>query len=199
MRAEERRRQVLARAAELFAERGYHKTTIDDIVQRAGVARGTFYLYFRDKRSIFDELLDSFIHDIDERIIRIDPALGTAECLRLMRRNIEISIEASLSQPYLTKILLSDAVGLDPDFDQKLLAFYQDVLELIESSLTLGQEMGVVRKCDVRVVAVSILGAVKEIMYQVTMRGVHLDDIVGELLQLYLNGLFVLPEGARSS
>jgi len=44
----ERRQQILSVAREAFAKRGYHQTTIDDIVALAGVARGTFYLYFED-------------------------------------------------------------------------------------------------------------------------------------------------------
>jgi len=51
----ERRQQILSVAREAFAKRGYHQTTIDDIVVQAGVARGTFYLYFEDKRAVFSK------------------------------------------------------------------------------------------------------------------------------------------------
>lgn len=198
MRGKERREQVLLCASELFAERGYHQTTVEDIVTRAGVARGTFYVYFHDKRSIFDELLDRFIGEINERIIRIDPALGAAGCLDLLRQNFREIVGACVEQQVLTKILLSDAVGLDPDFDRKLQDFYAQALDLLESALVLGQGMGVVRaSCDATLVSVCILGALKELMVQVTMRGYELDvpSAVEELLALYLHGVFVLPEG----
>src|SRR5438552_1828440 len=55
---EERRAQVLATARRLFAERGYHNTSISEIIAACRIARGTFYLYFESKRAIFDELLD---------------------------------------------------------------------------------------------------------------------------------------------
>jgi AcrR family transcriptional regulator len=198
MKGNQRRTQVLRCATELFAERGYHQTTVEDIVTRAGIARGTFYVYFHDKRSIFDELLDGFMAEINERIIRIDPALGADGCLELLRKNVREIVATCVEQQLLTKILLSDAVGLDPDFDRKLLDFYAQALELLESALVLGQEMGVVRKsCDARLVSICILGALKEIMVQVTMRGFELDvtTAVEELLALYLHGLFVLPGG----
>jgi len=58
--AAERRRQILDAARDVFARRGYHAATIDDIVAATGVARGTFYLYFDDKRAVFEALIDGF-------------------------------------------------------------------------------------------------------------------------------------------
>ena len=55
----ERRQQILTVARDVFARRGYHQSTIDDIVAEAGVARGTFYLYFEDKPTDMDEQFES--------------------------------------------------------------------------------------------------------------------------------------------
>ncbi|MDP9001704.1 MAG: TetR/AcrR family transcriptional regulator, partial [Myxococcota bacterium] len=57
----ERRQQILNVARDVFARRGYHNAKIEDIVTAAGIARGTFYLYFEDKRSIFEEIVDRTI------------------------------------------------------------------------------------------------------------------------------------------
>jgi len=43
---EERRAQVLRHAKRIFAHKGYHRTNVADIISRARIARGTFYLYF---------------------------------------------------------------------------------------------------------------------------------------------------------
>lgn len=48
---------LLNTAFELFTEKGLHKTTISDIVEKAGVAKGTFYLYFKDKYDIRNKLI----------------------------------------------------------------------------------------------------------------------------------------------
>jgi AcrR family transcriptional regulator len=54
----ERTRQKLLEAAErIFAELGYHDASIVKITEAAGVAQGTFYLYFESKKQIFDELV----------------------------------------------------------------------------------------------------------------------------------------------
>jgi AcrR family transcriptional regulator len=54
----QRTRQKLLDAAEaIFGERGYERASITEITQRAGVAQGTFYVYFPDKQTIFEELV----------------------------------------------------------------------------------------------------------------------------------------------
>ena len=44
-------------AYELFTAKGVHETVVDEIVKRAGVAKGTFYLYFKDKYDLVDKLI----------------------------------------------------------------------------------------------------------------------------------------------
>ena len=48
---------LLQTSFELFTEKGFTKTTISDIVNRAGLAKGTFYLYFKDKYDLRDRLV----------------------------------------------------------------------------------------------------------------------------------------------
>lgn len=52
----EKKKKLLDAAYDCFVEKGVHKTSIDDIVARAGVAKGTFYLYFTDKSDLSDQL-----------------------------------------------------------------------------------------------------------------------------------------------
>ncbi len=47
------REGVLESAAQLFAERGYHRSTIEDVASAAGVAKGTIYWYYHSKKALF--------------------------------------------------------------------------------------------------------------------------------------------------
>ena len=49
--------ELFSAAYELFTTKGMHNTAIDDIVKKAGVAKGTFYLYFKDKYDILNRLI----------------------------------------------------------------------------------------------------------------------------------------------
>jgi AcrR family transcriptional regulator len=56
-----RREAVLAAALDEFSARGFAATRIDDVARRAGVAKGTIYLYFRDKEELFQELVRTML------------------------------------------------------------------------------------------------------------------------------------------
>lgn len=56
--ADERKNEILDIAAELFAAKGYDTTTISDIIEKAGVARGTVYYHFKSKESVMDALIE---------------------------------------------------------------------------------------------------------------------------------------------
>jgi len=57
MERQARRAQCSPRQAHLCSQ-GYHRTNVADIIARARIARGTFYLYFQNKKDLFEELLE---------------------------------------------------------------------------------------------------------------------------------------------
>lgn len=63
------RSDLLTAARKVFAERGYHETSIADITGEADVGVGTFYLHFRDKDSIFNTLIEEQYMHIRARIV----------------------------------------------------------------------------------------------------------------------------------
>lgn len=186
----ERRQQILSHARDVFARRGYHAAKIDDIVAAAGVARGTFYLYFEDKRGIFEEIVDRTFGRLGAAVVRVDTEHPSRTVAAQIEENIRRIVHALLEDPATTKILLSDAVGLDPGFDRKLLSFYEGVGKLLEESLKDGQERGIVAAGDAHVFAIMTLGAMKEIMYQVVMRGLDIPEerIVAEIFRFLSAG-----------
>jgi AcrR family transcriptional regulator len=63
-----RRQAILDAALTVFAERGFETARLDDVAARAGVAKGTLYLYFKDKESLFEEVVRSAVSPILERL-----------------------------------------------------------------------------------------------------------------------------------
>ncbi|TPV47233.1 TetR/AcrR family transcriptional regulator [Bacillus dicomae] len=54
---EERRKEILETAERLFITKGYTKTTVNDILKEIGIAKGTFYHYFKSKEEVMDEII----------------------------------------------------------------------------------------------------------------------------------------------
>ena len=61
-----RRNQILAAAAKVFAEKGFHSTTIKDIATEAGIAHGTIYNYFENKTALMLGIFDR-LNETDQR------------------------------------------------------------------------------------------------------------------------------------
>lgn len=155
------RRTALLRAArDVFVTRGYHAAKVDDIVAAANVAKGTFYLYFEDKRSVFSELVAQVTAQLVEAIVRVDVG-GDIEAQ--VRRNIQGVMGVLAADPALTRILLSFAPGLDAEFEAQLRTFYDGLKRLLVESLQEGQALGIVGAGDVRVYAAFTIGGLKEI------------------------------------
>ena len=70
-RSAARREAILSAALDEFSTQGFEAARLDDVAKRAGVAKGTIYLYFRDKETLFQELIRAML----------TPLIGTIEAL----------------------------------------------------------------------------------------------------------------------
>lgn len=68
-RAEDRPREICSAALEVFAEKGFAAAKLDEIARRAGVSKGTLYLYFKDKEQLFRAVVRNSIAPNVETII----------------------------------------------------------------------------------------------------------------------------------
>jgi len=80
-RALERRAAIVEAAMEEFIARGFAATRLDDIAKRAGVAKGTIYLHFKDKESMFEELVRIVIVPVVARLTALPPPTGSVRDL----------------------------------------------------------------------------------------------------------------------
>src|SRR5437868_15181303 len=84
---EARRAAILGAALEEFTARGYEGARLDDVAKRAEVAKGTIYLYFADKETLFQELVRSMV----------SPVLGALEKMRAVDIPARLLIETLLN------------------------------------------------------------------------------------------------------
>jgi AcrR family transcriptional regulator len=93
----ERRKAILDAALEEFAVRGFAATRLDDVARRADVAKGTIYLYFRDKESLFQELVRTML----------SPVIGAIEAAAMgelpVRALAELIVDTFVNEIYGTR------------------------------------------------------------------------------------------------
>lgn len=198
MGRETTREKLLVAARKVFVAKGYHDAKIDDIAELAGVGKGTFYLYFEDKRAVFAELVDGLFERLSASILRVD---SRADIAAQVRHNIRAVIAVLLAEPELTRLLLSYASGLDPAFLKKIRSFYDGVRVLIETTLAEGQKMGIVAQGDPRLFALWSIGALKEVLLDFAVHGTQRprEELVDALFSLAQRGFLRIPESVATA
>ncbi len=193
--ATDRRADLMAAARVTFAERGYHETTVEDITRAAGVAKGTFYLYFQEKREIFlaiiRELLDT-IKEIGGSVAALAPgedptafmARAEAAALRLM--------ELFVDNRALARLAYRESMGMDPALEAMVRDFYRETAELDARNIRLGQRLGLLRDCDPLLTAYAHIGMVERVLLTMLdapeQFGAPL-DVVRQVMRLAFEGL----------
>jgi AcrR family transcriptional regulator len=134
-RKDARPAEILDAALEVFAERGYAATRMDDIAQRAGVTKGTIYLYFESKDAVFRSLVQHSIGTtIEAAAANMERFEGSSsELLRLILRTIGTFVCTS-DRVVLPKIIIAEA-GNFPN----LIEFYRR--EVVDKGLTVLQSV----------------------------------------------------------
>ena len=134
-------------------------------------------------------------------IIRVDPHDTGRSVAEQVRENIRRIVALLLEDRATTKILLSDAVGVDPSFDRKLQSFFGEIASLLEGSIRDGQDLGIVAKGDARLLAFLTMGALREVMFQIVARGAEYDQekLVEAMFAFFGGGYLRVDEAPRAA
>lgn len=194
MEAEARKEQILEAAAGVFATRGYHRTRVSDIIAAAGVARGTFYLYFESKRGLFVALVERMFDKLQAVIQPIDVHSEVAPAEQL-RENLRRVFRVVGSERELSRILFHEAIGIDAELDERLSVFDEAVALFLDESLETGERIGFLRPVERSIIARALLGLIKESVRDRGLGAPELDTsaLVDTLLDFVLRGLIRSP------
>ncbi len=157
----ERRELIVLAAERIFRQHGYHAASITDIIDAAGISRGSFYLYFDSKDAVFLQLIERFVGFITEALQVVDPKLP--EPAKRILENVQRVVDVAFDHPDLTMVVLRESRGLNAQVDAKLDRLYGLLHEMVEGALVNGDKSGLTRKVNEAVVATALIGAFKEV------------------------------------
>jgi AcrR family transcriptional regulator len=150
----ERKQQLLDRAAELFAERGYAETRVIDIVRAAGVAKGLFYWYFDNKEALFRELAESIRLQLRrQQGAVLDPA---ALPLVNLYRGTEASVRFMAEHAHFFSLLEVEGRNFTDVLRQGTRQHIDDMVRIVEA----GQADGTIREDEPELLALGVVGCV---------------------------------------
>ncbi|ADU96649.1 TetR/AcrR family transcriptional regulator [Thermovibrio ammonificans] len=181
-----RERELLLAAKTLFSRRGFYDTTVSDIVESLGIARGTFYQYFKNKDDIYRRVLEQVVEELSSRLKLVSPDDPFAQ----LRENLKGVLELMVEDRDLARLVFYHPYKLNPRFDAVLEEFFLKVYALVEHAVKTGMEMGVVRRCNPEIVARAIVGAFMEVgKLLIEQESPDIEGAVDELLAIGRAGL----------
>ena len=92
---EERRLEIIKTAEKLFREKGYSKTPVDAIIKEMGVAKGTYYYYFKSKEDVLEAIVDYQLNQLVQMVEQIanDASMDALTKMRLLLSDSHIGDE----------------------------------------------------------------------------------------------------------
>jgi AcrR family transcriptional regulator len=191
-RAAGRRAAIVAAALDEFVARGFTATRLDDVAKRAGVAKGTIYLHFKDKEALFEELVRTAIVPVLERLTRPPPLRGSIrEALEAFARTF-IQEVANTRRADIIRLIVAEG----PRFPAIADFYYREVisrgLAAMRALIEIGIARGEIRQPELKdfpqiVVAPAIVAIIWKSLFERhapleanEMLRVHLDLIFGE-------------------
>ena len=152
-RGERTRTRLLKAAEDVFTELGYHEASVVKIAESAGVANGTFYLYFSGKQEIFDELVEDLNSRVRHAMIEASSRGRTrAESERL---GFEAFFQFTAEHPGLYRVIRQAEFVSPP----ALRLHYERIVEGYASGLEDAMRRGEIATGDPEVLAWALMGA----------------------------------------
>jgi AcrR family transcriptional regulator len=185
------RQRLLDAAEDVFAEKGYHGTVVDDIIRVSDSSKGGFYFHFPNKQAIFLALLDRLALILKQRVAeavstRTDPVARAEAALGVV-------LDTFASHRRLARLFMVEALGAGPEFNARMVKIRADFADLIREQLDAAVAAGAVAPLDTRTTASAWFGAVNEVILQWALSDgqTRLEDTYPTVRTLLLRGIGV--------
>ncbi len=178
---------ILSAAAQLIYEKGYYGANIADITKLAGVATGTFYVYFSSKISLYRYLLLQFGHQI-----RKEMSQKTADCRtrrEAEREGLKAWLQYVQKHPYVYNIIW-ESLYVDRNLFKE---YYETFSKAYCAGLRRAQEDGEVKDVDLTVLSYMLMGVSNFVGLKYCLLGdgsADLDRVVDEAMHVLDGGMF---------
>lgn len=186
---------LVVAARDLFGERGYAATSIDEVASRAGVTKGALYHHFTGKADLFQEVYEQVKREVSDQVVSV---FNEPDHWKALIGGCQLMIDAQMD-PAVRRIALHDARSvLGWDVVRQIETRYGAVG--IRGALRKAMHGGVIEPQPLRPLALLLAGAMSEACFYVA----DADDPaaareeVGRLIERILEGLKVSPENRGS-
>jgi AcrR family transcriptional regulator len=158
----ETRNRILKAAIQVFSNKGFHDTRVDEIVEISKTSKGAVYFHFPSKQDIFLGLVDEFAKILE---IRLKAAIeGERGGVNKVNAALIACIQTFGKYQELAKIFLIQAVGLGTIFESKRQEIHARFVQIIKNHLDEAIMDGDIPPIDTQIAAYAWMGAINEVV-----------------------------------
>lgn len=132
-RAVRTRTAILDAAESLFSERGFNATRLEDVAERVGIRRASIVYYFKDKRELYDVVLESVFTGLLERIA--DALSGPEPLMDRIEAGVSAWVDYVGRRPSIARLILRETANATPERRSAVLKHTQPFFTLIEKEV----------------------------------------------------------------
>ena len=164
---EGKREQIMEAAIQVFSAQGYHQTKVRDITRAAGISTGTFYIYFKNKRALFVDVVDRVIHTIIGD--GADAIRREKDIDRRLKVRGEVFYNNYNQYNEILHQLRAEIVGREAWAGQKVKKAYQDLTEPLVRDLRRAKSREGYRDVDPELLAYALTGIIEIMSLRTTI------------------------------
>jgi AcrR family transcriptional regulator len=142
----ERRRELMDAAVRTFTDKGIARSTVSDITEAAGVAKGTFYLYFSSKEHLLGALKDRLVDDILTHATSLYERVGREDWWALADATVESVVDFFLARRDMIHVLVQE--GVTPETSDLFAECEARIDFMYASAIRAGMEAGAFHVTD---------------------------------------------------
>jgi AcrR family transcriptional regulator len=189
----DKKTKILIAATKIFSSAGYENASVDDIVEKAGVAKGTFYYYFKSKEDVFISLIRTGIEQLSE-FMRQESAKHDKPEMKVTSI-IESQYKFFAKNKDICKILLSEIWQFESKWKQKYIPRRDQYIDAMKSAIEYGQSKNIFdSSIDSLIASTAIFGMVATSALDVAVSGEKSFQKAEEMVtKIALSGL-LLPD-----
>jgi len=158
----EKSARIVQAALAVFARRGFHRATMQDIADEAGVGKGTTYLYFTGKEQLLEHILDTAVEWYFGQFRR--SAALTATAPQRIHDLISEVLRKAHAQKDVAGFLVDGSTGMSEEFKRKLGRYRAQVHGEVRSTVVAGIQAGQIRPVDPDMLAHVVVGTMTSLV-----------------------------------
>jgi AcrR family transcriptional regulator len=187
-----KRQLIITASLKQFNSIGFHATRIEDIIKVAGVGKGTFYLYFKNKEDVVLAIIEDFVNEIESTLSWVHLNIEDVHSLRtLFLEEAAKLTETFTKNQEAARLIFREGRAVNREIEKIINGHINKVINASRETYEFALTIGILENINASVSAMAVVGGVSQIYFQWLEGKIDGDInlIIESTVDFYMNAL----------